>query len=65
MKWKPNPYLKHLKKPVTIRFDQDIIEYFKILGQAEGVPYQTLMNQFLRYSIENHLKPKIDWQKAP
>ncbi len=64
MKWKPNPYLKLLKKPVTIRFDQDVIEYFKGLGQSEGVPYQTLMNQFLRYCIEKHLKPKTDWRKA-
>lgn len=60
MKWKPNPYLKLLKKPVIIRFDQDVVEYFKALGQAEGVPYQTLMNQFLRYCIESHLKPKTD-----
>lgn len=64
MKWKSNPYLKLLKKPVTIRFDQDVIEYFKALGQAEGVPYQTLMNQFLRYCVETQLKPKTDWKKA-
>jgi uncharacterized protein (DUF4415 family) len=64
MKWKPNPYLKLLKKPVTIRFDQDVIEYFKALAQAEGVPYQTLMNQFLRYCVETQLKPKTDWKKA-
>ena len=64
MKWKANPYLKLLKKPVTIRFDQDVIEYFKALGQTEGIPYQTLMNQFLRYCVQNHLKPKMDWKKA-
>ena len=64
MKWKPNPYLKLLKKSVTIRFDQDVIDYFKKLGQAEGVPYQTLMNQFLRFCVETHLKPKTAWRKA-
>jgi uncharacterized protein (DUF4415 family) len=64
MKWKANPYLKLLKKPVTIRFDQDVVDYFKILGKAEGVPYQTLMNQFLKYCVEHQLRPKTAWRKA-
>ena len=64
MKWKSNPYLKLLKKPVTVRFDQDVIEYFKALSRAEGIPYQTLMNQFLRYCVESHMKPKTEWRKA-
>ncbi|MBI5139184.1 BrnA antitoxin family protein, partial [Candidatus Nomurabacteria bacterium] len=62
-KWKPNPYAKFLKKAVTIRFDQDVIEYFKGLSQGEGMPYQTLMNLFLRYCKETGLKPKTNWMK--
>jgi uncharacterized protein (DUF4415 family) len=65
MKWKSNPYLKLLKKPVTIRFDEDVINYFKALSEQEGVPYQTLMNLFLRYCKEEGLKPHTNWKKRP
>ena len=63
MSWKPNPYLRALKKSVTIRFDQDVVEYFKELSAREGVPYQTLMNQFLRFCKEERLKPTTSWKK--
>ena len=63
MKWKANPYVELLKRPVTIRFDQDVIDYFKSLSKQEGVPYQTLMNLFLRYCKEKGLKPHTDWKK--
>ena len=63
MKWKSNPYLKLLKKPVTIRFDEDVINYFKALSEQEGVPYQTLMNLFLRYCKEASLTPHTNWKK--
>lgn len=63
MNWKPNPYAKLLKKAVTIRFDQDVIEYFKELSEREGVPYQTPMNLFLRFCKEEGLKPKANWKK--
>lgn len=61
--WKPNPYAKLLKKPITIRFDKDVIEYFKALAENEGVPYQTLINLFLRYCKDERLKPKTKWTK--
>ena len=64
MNWKPNPYTKLLKKAVTIRFDQDVIDYFKELSEREGVPYQTLMNLFLRFCKEEGLKPKTNWKKS-
>lgn len=63
LNWKPNPYLKHLKKSVTIRFDQDVIEYFRVLSVEEGMPYQTLMNLFLRYCKDAGMKPKTNWKK--
>ena len=63
MKWKPNPYLKLLKKPVTIRFDKDVIDYFRALSEEEGIPYQTLMNLFLRYCKDQGLQPKTNWKK--
>ena len=63
MKWKPNPYLKLLKKTVTIRFDEDVIDYFRALSEKEGIPYQTLMNLFLRYCKEQGLQPETHWKK--
>ena len=47
-KAKRNPYAKHLKRQVTIRLDQDTLEYFKALAPESRVPYQTLINLYLR-----------------
>jgi uncharacterized protein (DUF4415 family) len=63
LKWKANPYAKLLKKPVTIRLDEDVIEYFRALSESEGVPYQTLMNLFLRYCKDKGLQPETNWKK--
>lgn len=63
MKWKPNPYVKLLKKSVTIRLDEDVIEYFRALSEREGVPYQTLMNLFLRYCKDKGMQPETSWKK--
>lgn len=63
LKWKPNPYAKLLKKPVTIRLDKDVIEYFRALSESEGIPYQTLMNLFLRYCKDKGLQPETSWKK--
>ena len=37
-----------LKKPVTIRLDEATITYFKDLADETGIPYQTLINLYLR-----------------
>ncbi len=47
-KAKRNPYAKHLKKQITLRLDQDTLAYFKALAAQNGVPYQTLINLYLR-----------------
>ena len=61
LKWKPNPYLAKLKASVTIRLDQDVVEYFKKLSNEEAIPYQTLINRFLKYCMIKNLKPKLNW----
>ena len=63
MKLRPNPYLKKLKKSVTIRLDGDVVEYFKTLSEQSGTPYQTLMNDFLRSCKEQKITPKTIWKK--
>ena len=64
MKLKPNPYSGKLKKSVTIRLDNDVIEYFKKLGAKTNTPYQTLVNDFLRSCKEENLAPKTIWKKS-
>ena len=43
-----NPYAKRLKQQITIRTDEDTIKYFKALAKEKGVPYQSLINLYLR-----------------
>lgn len=56
-----NPYAKHLKQPVTMRLDRDSIEYFKSLSEEAGIPYQTLINLYLRDCASSHRKLKMEW----
>jgi uncharacterized protein (DUF4415 family) len=48
MKGKKNPYTKYLKQPVTMRLDKDSVDYFRALAEESGIPYQTLINLYLR-----------------
>ncbi len=59
-----NPYAKKLKQQVTIRLETDIVDYFKQLAAEMDIPYQKLINLFLRDCADKHLKPKVNWQKA-
>ncbi len=43
-----NPYLRKPKKQVTIRLDEGTIAYFKAMSQQNGIPYQNLINLYLR-----------------
>ena len=55
-----NPYAKRLKKQVTIRLDEDTISYFKQLADDKGIPYQSLINLYLRDCAQNH--KDLKWQ---
>ncbi len=61
MNGRKNPYAKKLKKQVTIRMGVDIIDYFKKLAEETGVPYQNLINLYLRDCVQSHRKPSIKW----
>ena len=61
MKGRRNPYTKHLKQPVTMRLDKPTIAYFKSLAEELGMPYQSLINLYLRDCAVNEKKPKIKW----
>jgi uncharacterized protein (DUF4415 family) len=61
MKTRPNPYAKRLKKQVTLRIGQDVIDYFKGLSEKTGVPYQSLINLYLRDCATSHRELKLNW----
>jgi uncharacterized protein (DUF4415 family) len=61
MKGQKNPYIKQLKQPITIRLDKDTIAYFKNLADELGMPYQNLINLYLRDCAINQKKLKLKW----
>jgi len=61
MRGRKNPYVKYLKTPITIRLDQDIVTYFKSLAGEAGLPYQNLINLYLRDCASHHRKLKMAW----
>ena len=62
-KSKKNPYSKELKKQITIKIDDETIDYFKSLSMDNGIPYQGLINLYLRDCVQKHRKLTINWQK--
>jgi len=61
-KGRRNPYAKRLKKSVTIRLDEPTIEYFKELATETGIPYQTLINLYLRDCAASGRRLSVDWK---
>ena len=62
MKAKKNPYNKYLKQPVTMRLDKDSVEYFKTLSEESDIPYQTLINLYLRDCAVHKKKLDMHWK---
>lgn len=58
---KKNPYAKKLKKQITINIDNDTVEYFKLLSDKSGIPYQTLINLYLTDCAQNKKKLEMSW----
>ena len=60
-KSKKNPYAKHLKKQITIRLGVDVLDYFKQLADETGIPYQKLIDLYLRDCVLEHKRPELKW----
>ena len=58
---KKNPYAARLKQQVTMRVDTGTIDYFKALAKTTGIPYQTLMNLYLRECAAAQKRLEIEW----
>jgi predicted DNA binding CopG/RHH family protein len=61
MKARKNPYAAKLKLPITIRLDRVTIAYFKALAAETGLPYQTLINFYLRDCAAHRKKLHLRW----
>jgi len=64
-KARKNPYAKRLKRRVTIRLDGPTVDYFKQLAEGTGIPYQTLINLYLRDCAESKRELSLEWRPEP
>lgn len=56
-----NPYARALKRQITIRIEEETVSYFKQLAKDSGIPYQSLINLYLKDCVESHRKPSFKW----
>ena len=63
MKSRRNPYASKLKKSVTMRLSEDVIDYFKAMADEAGLPYQSLINLYLRDCVASNRKLTLSWKK--
>ena len=61
-KSRKNPYASQLKKQITIRLDEDSIGYFKGISEQVGIPYQSLINLYLRDCAAQNRKLDLSWK---
>ena len=61
-KARKNPYATQLKKQITIRLDEDSIGYFKSISEQVGIPYQSLINLYLRDCAVHNRKLDLHWK---
>jgi len=61
MNGRKNPFTKYLKQPVTMRLDRDTVAYFKALAEETGIPYQSLINLYLRDCVAQNRKLRMEW----
>jgi predicted DNA binding CopG/RHH family protein len=61
-KARKNLYSTQLKKSITIRLDEDSVSYFKAISEEVGIPYQTLINLYLRDCATSHRKLNLNWK---
>jgi uncharacterized protein (DUF4415 family) len=56
-KSRKNPYSKQLKRQITIRLDAATVDYFKDLSAELGMPYQNIINLYLRDCAAQKSRP--------
>ena len=56
-----NPHVKQLKRQITIRLDATAVDYFKQMAEELGMPYQNLINLFLRDCAAQKRRLTVQW----
>jgi predicted DNA binding CopG/RHH family protein len=64
LKSRKNPYASKLKQSVTMRLSQDVVTYFKSIAVEAGLPYQSLINLYLRDCLATKRKVQIQWPQS-
>lgn len=62
---KKNPYAKRLKKQITIRLGEDVLDYFREMSEETGVPYQRLIDLYLRDCMTSGRRISVHWEEQP
>lgn len=57
-----NPYVKSAKKLITINLDENVINYFKEESDSVGIPYQTLINMYLKDCMSQKRHIVMAWE---
>jgi uncharacterized protein (DUF4415 family) len=58
-----NPHLKRPKKQLTIRLDEETVDYFRSLSEESGIPYQSLINLYLRECAAENKRFHMKWER--
>lgn len=56
-----NPYTKQLNRQITIRLDTAAVDYFKKMAAELGMPYQNLINLYLRDCATEKRRLAFQW----
>ncbi len=58
---KPNPYAKRMRQQITIQLDGTTVDYFKNMAEEKGIPYQNLIDLYLKDCVSSHRDLKLTW----
>lgn len=63
-KGRRSPYARRLKRPITLRLEEETIAYFKRLAQQMELPYQSLINLYLRDCAASGRRLRLAWRRS-
>ena len=58
-----NPYTDTLKKQITIRLDDSVIDYFKDMAKKTGMSYQNIINYYLLDCVKEKRRLELTFSK--
>ena len=58
-----NPYIGKLKQQITIRLDEQVIDYFKNMAEETGMPYQNIINYYLLDCVKEKKHLEVAFSK--